>query len=368
MYNRALQSLIAIFCYFSITFGLQSDLKGCIEVPFEKTDHEEYPGLIRRLDPSSFRLTNDIRSYIIYLAFGKEKQTVGLALDLAANEVLVPRAGKDSSWIFGSYDPDTLTTSAIANSKTNLPTYWRDTITMRSVSNDISIKNFRFGIIEDGEYGTLGVGANAKFAKTESFINHLKKQGTISSKTFSIFVNSDSSTKGSVIFGGIDTAKIDGKLVELSMTSKVQPLIKMDSITIKDQIINIDVDTLLDTGIQTASFPKPVADALLENYDTAIYNADVGAYLVNSNMGRNQSVTLNFNGVAIEGSFYNAYRHSIVDRNGKSYGPGYLISHSDKVVLGDMFISKMYVVFNYDRRTVSIGRARYTSESTCVSV
>lgn len=368
MVNRVLSSLIAIFCYFSISFGFESDLKGCIEVPFEKTDHEEYPGLIRRLDPSNFRLTNDIRSYIIYLAFGKERQTVGLALDLAANEVLVPRAGKHSSWIYGSYDPEVSTTSAITNSKSYLPTYWRDTIAMRSGSHDISIQNFRFGIIEDGKYGTLGMGPNANFPETESFINHLKSQGSISSKSFSIFVNSDSSTKGSVIFGGIDTAKIDGKLVELPMTSKTQPLIKMDSITIKDQIINIDADTLLDTGIQTASFPKQVADALLENYDTAIYNADVGAYLVNSDLGRNQSVTLNFNGVAIEGSFYNAFRHSIVDRNGKSYGPGYLISHSDKVILGDLFISKMYVVFNYDTRTISIGRARYTAESTCVPV
>ncbi|XXZ99682.1 peptidase A1-like protein [Meyerozyma guilliermondii] len=175
------------------------------------------------------------------------------------------------------------------------------------------------------------------------------------------------SRKGKVIFGGIDLAKIDGPLVDLLIIDEALSGVNMDSVTINGETITVNQKAVFDTGTTLVAFTPEVAKFVMSHYDNAQYHPEANVWTVDSDKNKDQIINLNFNGVSVPFKLTRSYFPNFL-KNGINYGKVFRIRQFEFNLLGDIFLSNAYCVFNYDTNIVSLGLARHTTESIIVAI
>ncbi|PSR88497.1 aspartic peptidase domain-containing protein [Coniella lustricola] len=98
--------------------------------------------------------------------------------------------------------------------------YFSDVLTI----DDSTIPSLTMGLVNDTDayygfgatyMGVLGIGYNDSI--NNNLPNHLFDQGLINSTAYSMWVDDEAATSGSLLFGAIDTSKFDGHLTRLAV-------------------------------------------------------------------------------------------------------------------------------------------------------
>lgn len=350
------------------------------------TDVKPFSNLLsKRSDPWYRTLYNKNGYYITYVYIGSNQQKIGVDIDTGSSDLWVVDAAsgcQDNSCQYGDYDPSKSSSAKKLNQNFAIHyadgssaegSYYQDNIALGTCTNCAKIKAAQFASATENTsgFGVFGIGLPANEAtsgKYPNFMDLMKSQGLIATKGYSLYLNSADATSGSIIFGGYDKAKIDGKLVTLPIISSSRLSVKLDSVTLNGKQTTSGEEALIDSGTSLAAFTQKTGDAIFGAIKGGHFNSDVGYYLCDCDANINQKVTLNFKGVSIDMVMAEAFSTNVRDSDGKSYGCGFYIGRYDFNILGDTFMRNAYTVFNYDAKTISIGKIKYTDDSNLVKI
>ncbi|KAH3688268.1 hypothetical protein WICPIJ_000739 [Wickerhamomyces pijperi] len=306
----------------------------------------------------------------------------------------------DSTFAFGSFYQDVLT-----------------------LGKDIEVEDFIFGVanLSNSSTPVLGIGLEG-LESTNSTIRKelglkgftypnlpsvLVEDGIIEKKAYSLYLNSLDSVSGSVLFGGVDHAKYEGQLVTVPVVNQFPELfdvsiyfdVELTGLTFEgkdllgsdsdsdsgsnstagnstsfqlDKRTN-DTDTgsdddgdvpenvvLLDSGSTLIYLFPDTTDSLASALDAKL---DIGSgyyqLLCPSATDASKNVTFAFNGATIDVPLSNLL---ISSDDGKHCALA-VQSTTDHQILGDVFLSSAYVVFDLEDLQISLAQAKYTNDT-----
>ncbi|GMM58561.1 hypothetical protein DAKH74_051780 [Maudiozyma humilis] len=208
----------------------------------------------------------------------------------------------------------------------------------------------------------------------------LKQQGRIRANAYSLYLGDPATSEGNLIFGGVDHSRYTGQLytVPVINTMKKQgyntPIqfdVTMNGFGIANGTHNTTVTeakfpALLDSGTSLVYMPQPIVDSVVKmlnaTYDKK-YGYTVGCNPLGSNAYDNTSLVFNFNGMLFSADVSTFLLQISYDTcllgimSSGSSGDNSTLT----AVLGDLFLSSAYVVYDLENNEVSIAAANYNS-------
>lgn len=299
----------------------------------------------------------------VYLGSNGQKSTV--LLDTGSSDLWVPN---------NNYDPTTSTSSKDINQQFAIAyvsgqgangKYYQDTLRFET-ANPV-VPNFQFARAgASGGFGTLGIAdidLETASTKYDNLPWAMQKAGLISKASYSLFLGQRGQS-GSLILGGIDTAKYQGELVQYPLAKWGSGLgLNLASIGINGTDIPVNQNILLDSGTTLGLLNL----ALMKQMD-AIFNPTIKAYgpvqyrIINCNQPSDKFINLNFGKNSISMSYADAVYHAGGNTCFLAFG-----WYNDVMILGDIFLRKAYVYYDLSDRTISIAQASYSSSSNVIS-
>ncbi|CCC67804.1 hypothetical protein NCAS_0A12460 [Naumovozyma castellii] len=257
--------------------------------------------------------------------------------------------------------------------------------TEKLTMNGVDVSSLQFGLgncVTTPVSGVLGIGFprresvkgydNAPNEFYPNFPQVLKNQGIIDVVAYSMFLNKLESDTGSILFGAIDTSKYTGDLVTFPMlniypdvTDKpatlmviLQGLGAQDNANCKaETFVTSKIPVLLDSGTTLMGAPKEIAD-MMADFMNATFSEDEGIYIMECPTKEtlaNTDYIFDFGGVQIKVPLSNFILSA--QSEGGPCGFAVLPDDSNTMVLGDIFLSSAYVVFDLDNYQISLAAA-----------
>ncbi|KAF5025656.1 hypothetical protein F66182_2262 [Fusarium sp. NRRL 66182] len=240
---------------------------------------------------------------------------------------------------------------------------------------NMSIPKQTFGLLNPGKdeqfsgIGALGLGPSLEHGYKpgkpfNSVLDNLVAEGQIASRTYSVDLGSHDSKQGSLIFGGIDTAKFKGKLVK-------RPLVKDELGTFGPSIVltglqqtvpegkkhsykvhEKDSVFLIDSLNQYLRLRHSFVDPLYETLGAVNDGSD--AYFVPCEKRHMPgSWDFQFGEVTIKIPYKNIITPQSND-SGKTCWVGVLTTSKGQLVLGQPFLQAAYAAFDLDNKQVAL--------------
>lgn len=237
-----------------------------------------------------------------------------------------------------------------------------------------SIDDVRFGVptsLSTLDHNVLGLGYPINEAVEGSpypnFPQAIKKQGLIKTAAYSLWLNSASASAGSILFGGIDTSKFNGKLTTFKVRSERgqygQFLLQIKSVSFAGKQIPGGYLAVVDSGYTGSSFPLSLAQSIWEAagiHDTHIDQA-TGYAMVDCNFGDSLSVPF------MEFDFGSAkFRVPMTELLIRTAAGQCLLgiaaassTAKHQPLLGVTFLRSVYAVFDLYNNEVSLAQANF---------
>jgi Eukaryotic aspartyl protease len=250
---------------------------------------------------------------------------------------------------------------------------------------------FGIGYTSSSSEGILGIGYQINEVQVgragKAAYNNLPAQlvadGVIQSNAFSLWLNDLDASTGSILFGGVDTAKYHGSLETLPIQQEsgyfAEFLITLTEVTLGNTVIakNQAQAVLLDSGSSLTYLPDAMTEAIYEQV-SAQYSSSDGAAFVPCSLADN-TTTLNFtfssptisipmNELVLPATTTNG--RPLVEADGtKVCLFGIAPAGSTTAVLGDTFIRSAYLVYDLANNEISIAQTTFnTSASNVVEI
>ena len=242
-----------------------------------------------------------------------------------------------------------------------------------------SVQNVRFGVptsLPSLDHNVLGLGYPINEAVEGSsypnFPQAIKNQGLIQTPVYSLWLNSARASAGSILFGGIDTSKFNGKLTTFKVRSEHgqyrQFLLEIKSVSFAGKKIPGSYLAVVDSGYTGSSFPQSVAQSIWAAagiHDTQIDQA-TGYPMVDCNFGNSLSVPF------MDFDFGSAKFRVSLSELLISVAPGQCLlgiaaaSGGDNYqpLLGITFLRSIYAVFDLYNNEVSLAQANFNPGSS----
>lgn len=231
--------------------------------------------------------------------------------------------------------------------------YFKDSI---ALPGGPAMKQVQFGVAStsvDEFSGILGIGAG-EGVNTDypNFIDELAAQGVTKTKAFSLALGSKSEQEGVIIFGGVDTAKFQGKLAELPIVpAKESPdgvaryWVKMNSISLSPAkgksttFSQTDMTVFLDSGSTLTLLPEKVVEEIATGLGSSGLDSS-GFYAVDCGLA-NQAGTVDF---AFDGVTISVPYSELIRQVSSSPPQCYLgmMGSTEFALLGDTFLRSAY--------------------------
>ncbi|KAH8675140.1 aspartic peptidase domain-containing protein [Ilyonectria robusta] len=314
--------------------------------------------------------------YTIDLVMGTPGQTVKVNFDTGSAELWVNAQCETSS------DPEFCATfPRFTGSSTLVDLQSQSTITYGSGSVDIeyaydfvSIGGARisqqiFGVGTASEILTVGImGAGPDLYGWEAPyplpIDNLFTQGFINHRAFSLDMRSIESSRGSVIYGGLDTKKYSGHLearpiipASSSPDQLTRYWIYVDGIALtqadgtKDTLSTQPLGVLLDSGYTVSALPSSIFNVLLDKFPTVQPIPGSTLYEVDCSVGElDGTVDFTFGETVIKVP-YNDFIWKQPQYDICVLGA---FLDDEFPVLGDSFLRAAYVVYDWDNRVIHL--------------
>lgn len=250
----------------------------------------------------------------------------------------------------------------------------------------IDIPNIQFGVAKYATTpvsGVLGIG----FPRRESvkgyegapnkyypnFPQILKSEQIIDVVAYSLFLNSPDSGAGSIVFGAIDESKFSGDLFTFPMVNEYPTIVDAPAtlaMTIQglgaqnksscehETFTTTKYPVLLDSGTSLLNAPKVIADKMA-SFVNASYSAEEGIYILDCPVSADD-VEYNFDFGDLQISV--PLTSLILSPETEGGYCGFAVQPTnDSMVLGDVFLSSAYVVFDLDNYKISLAQANWNA-------
>lgn len=360
--------------------GLQKRGNGVLKLDFsverkEPTLEVNVTESLAKRDPFDYRLTNKGSYYIADVYIGSNNQKVSVDVDTGSSDLWVIDSASGEEASYGTYDHSSSSTYQYVASGFGVEYVDESNAQGNWVKDDVALspdgpvlKSQQFGDATAAEgvtWGIFGIGFNALEAASQEYDNvpaSLKREGYINKNAYSLYLNSQDATHGSVLFGGIDHDKYSGDLHAVPIApNDARTRIPLDSLTVDGNEIGVNVDVTLDSGATLSYLPPQIVDQIAEA--TGAQYSWLGGYYYFDDCSDAKDVTVNFNGVSITiPKEYTAGK--LLGNNGQTV-PGCPLfflpqEKTEYCLLGDNFLRNTYAVYNLDDRTISLAPVKYT--------
>jgi len=262
--------------------------------------------------------------------------------------------------------------------------YAKDTLTIGGVV----VKGMQFGIMYHATVvsGLLGVGfpgieflASSGYGEYNNLPILLANQGYIQSAAYSLWLNGEHGTSGSILFGGVDTDKFYGSLVALPLVQGRDPSIEefyvtLQGVQMRDAAGNLITlnggsspdPVVLDSGTTFTLLPAAIAESIFTVVNAVISN---GAAYVDCSLASSLfTVEYTFTGITISvpisqlilpQNFSLPISQSVLPQSPSPTQCPFGIQSSTigVSILGDTFLSSAYVVYDLDNKKAHLAQA-----------
>lgn len=274
----------------------------------------------------------------------------------------------------------------------------------------VTLSHASFGLAEESNSSqpVMGIGfanlESSNFAfllnETDKYVAYtypnipllLQSQGHINIPAYSLYLNDLNSGAGQVLFGGVDHCKYSGILETVPMVATypdvdfaVETAIRMTSFSLKDNLglphyySLTNLEALLDSGTSLMYLPDQLAQAIYTDLSATPDNT-IGYYVTPCSNSAKGSLGFGFSGANINVP-YSEFLFPITNDDGSDYtnsngqalcavgmfSLGELPTNDNEIILGDTFLRSAYVVYNLDKKEISIGQANYNAKCSKVS-
>lgn len=252
--------------------------------------------------------------------------------------------------------------------------YVSDTFTVGGTN--ITDLQFGIGYKSSSPQGILGVGYEineVQFGRSgQSYENlpaKLVSEGFIQSNAYSLWLNDLDASTGSILFGGVDTAKYSGTLETLPIQKEygyfAEFLITLTGVTLDGKVMGSDekLAVLLDSGTSLTYLPDMVTQNIFDQVG-AEYDANIGAAYVDCSLASNTS-TLKFTfgtpviSIAMSELVLDTGEQLQFTDGSAACLFGVAPAGSSTATLGDSFLRSAYVVYDLANDEISLAQTVY---------
>lgn len=311
-------------------------------------------------------------------------------------------ASKSSS--YQTVEPAPAFNTSFGDGSTASGPFGRDTVCV----GDVCIENVQFGVADTVRsrvsYASslMGLGYSLIEATHHKYPNMpevMADAGIINSRLYSVYLNDEGATSGSVLFGGIDTSKYTGPLQTLDLLPEVKSRLVFQFITTvtamsittngqKHPVFahgspgyaaygqdDLALPVLLDTGSSAWSVPPTYFEHIIKYFPFV----DRHLYCQCSHADSDISVTVTMGGkvdITVPAKEFIVPLYNATDNSPEMY-PGtneqacaFMIQPDAEGTgegfepMGDAMLRSMYLVYDLDQGQVSIAQANVNSTST----
>ncbi|KAK9461093.1 aspartic peptidase domain-containing protein [Lipomyces oligophaga] len=369
----------------------------------------------RASDTVEVDLDNSVQNgaYLAELTLGTPAQTVNVLIDTGSSDLWVQSVSNPScehtqdfcstTQTFNSSESSTYSSTGTdfsityADSSYASGVYVQDTLTLTS---GVTLTNVTFGLADNStsSLGVFGVGYAVNEAADTKYKNVpelLVEQGIIQAQAYSLWLNDIDASEGSILFGGIDTAKFTGDLQTVDVLSTVSDVYAQFIITLSGMTYNgssnstsllgDSIRVVLDSGTSYAVLPYAVASDLAEAIGYEEYDSDYSLFIMDCSLqDSTDSVTLSFGDsssgtatldfgldqliVALETSSAGATRCALGVQTYSSDTSTETYSTDTTYILGDAFLRSGYFVYDLEQNQVSMADAVFNTDESNVQV
>ncbi|KAK3627424.1 hypothetical protein LTR56_019225 [Elasticomyces elasticus] len=341
-------------------------------------------------------LDNEETLYFMDASIGTPAQPMKLHIDTGSSDLWVNVAdsqlcsGQGSVCAeSGTYAPNSSTTYEYIDSNFNITyvdgsgsegDYVSDTVAFGGVS----LQNQQFGIgytSSSGE-GIIGIGYPLNEVATQynggqPYPNvpwNLVIHGNINTNSYSLWLNDLDASTGSILFGGVDTAKYTGELQTLPIIPTqgyyAEFVIALSAVgangTVGSIANNIASPALLDSGSSLMYLPDDICTTIFNDVG-AQYDESQGAAFVDCDL-RNQDSTIDFtfSGVTIRVPMNELVIVAGIQNGEELCIIGISNAGGSTPVLGDTFLRSAYTVYDLGMNTISLAQTYFNATNSNV--
>jgi hypothetical protein len=344
---------------------------------------------------------------------GTPPQAMRLHLDTGSSDLWVNTPSSklcllrsDPCNFAGTYNANSSSTYSYIGSYFNISYVDGSGATGDYVSDTVSVGGatldrlqFGVGYSSTSAQGILGIGyeinevqvGRAQKPAYRNLPSRMVADGLIRSASYSLWLNDLGASRGSILFGGVDSGKYEGELRTLPIQTQsgvyAEFLITLTGLTLGDQAIasaaaddddstpSTALAVLLDSGSSLTYLP----DGMVQSIYSAVgaqFDPDEGAaYVPCSLAGDPRNLTFTFSSPAISVGMDELVLDLVTAggrrptfQNGVAACLfGIAPAGRGTNVLGDTFLRSAYVVYDMDNNQISLAQTRFNSSESSVS-
>ena len=396
----------------AITLKERTENARVLSLPIQRSKHQNPSNQRRRNLYSSFpdntrtlrrrqddtvttTLDNEITTYYAQVSVGTPAQQIELHIDTGSSDMWVNIANSSlcqtETCQGGTYDPTASSSYAFVSNRFNISYVDGSAALGDYVKDDLaisgeSIPGFQFGIgfTSSSTTGVLGIG----YMLNEVQVNRagqnpypnlpqaLVESGAINANAYSLWLNDLEASTGTILFGGVDTAKYQGDLATIPIIPiggrYFEFIIALTGLSIAGEALSssssLPSAVLLDSGSTLTYLPDDLASDVFTKLQ-AVYDSSTGTAYVDCGIAsQNSNLEFTFSGQTISVP----YKELVLAQASSSSGQpltfqngnpacafGVAPSLGSIAVLGDSFLRSAYVVYDLEQNEISIAQTEF---------
>lgn len=262
--------------------------------------------------------------------------------------------------------------------------YASDTILIGE--HELTGMQFGIGYASSEPQGVLGIGYDVWLSdhdvfgigyggRAPSLLQLLVDQGVIQSNAYSLWLDDRESSTGSILFGGVDTAKFHGTLQTLPV-QEYQGKIRYPSVSLtglslsgsnrsRSFLQDLPTVAVLDSGTPLTFLPQGLSEEIYATLGIQ-YSAENGFYAsVDCSLAESkETLDFDFGSIAIMVPM----NELVLPTEDTSHGCRFGIKPSrfdyEVYMLGDTFLRSAYVVYDLDNNQVSVAQTNFDATTS----
>ncbi|KIM92830.1 hypothetical protein OIDMADRAFT_98547, partial [Oidiodendron maius Zn] len=351
-------------------------------------------------------------AYLAQVSVGTPPQQISLQIDTGSTDVWMLSVSTDLCQMTGGgFDETASLSSNVVAQGAFVASFGGgestngDYITDDFIIGGATIKGLQMGLANTSSmaYGLIGLGYDVNEGsiingKTSlvypSIIDEMVSQGLINTRAYSLYLDNLAATTGSIIFGGLDSEKFHGNLVQLPIisttlangtTAFTQLQVAMTSVGVDSQSFTpatYQATVVLDSGTTLALLPNDLVAGVVAAVngvdDTQPENS--GFIFVDCNVLSNSSFTVDFgfggaNGIVIHIPASEIVATATTYLGDKtlpvatsSFGEVCLLTlhftNSTTYLIGDAILRSAYAVYDLQNNLISLAPTNFNSTTS----
>ncbi|KAK5077544.1 hypothetical protein LTR70_009665 [Exophiala xenobiotica] len=347
-------------------------------------------------------LDNELTLYYADIALGTPAQQIQVSLDTGSSDLWVNSASSSicgysqNQCLGGTYDQSSSSSATIINSDFNISyvdgsgasgNYVGDVLQFGGITLD----NFQFGVGEESSstMGVLGIGytiieVQVNRAGGEAYPNlpqALLDGGHINHNAYSLWLNDLDASTGSILFGGVNTAKYEGDLTTVPVLGSsdgttggvyYELAVALSGLQFGGKDMagsgNLPIAVVLDSGTSLMYLPEAIVENIYNEVNVELSEGTPYAYCEDADSDK--KLSFSFSGATIEVPMNELYISAGTDergqpvrfQNGKEaciFGVAPTSGHTP--LLGDTFLRSAYVVYDLENNEISLAQTVFNS-------